>query len=67
MRLFQDLVSEEVEDPIGDVYVDEDGEGLDGAHVIGLGRRHVVGEAHYRQDEHCCEYGRIYGHLIRLI
>ena len=51
--VLEDLVADEVEDPVGDVDVDEDGEGLDGAHVLGLGGRHVGGQAHYRREEHC--------------
>ena len=50
--LLEDLVADEVEYPVDHVGVDEDGEGLDGAHVLGLVRRHGMGQAHYRQEEH---------------
>ena len=43
MRLLEDLVADEVEYPVDHVGVDEDGEGLDGADVLGLVGRHGVG------------------------
>ena len=56
MVLLQFLVADEMEDPVDDVDVDENGEGLDGAHVLVLLIRvGVVGQAQYRQEEHCGE------------
>ena len=56
MVMLQYLVADEMEDPVDDVDVDENGEGLDGAHVLVLLIRvWVVGQAQYRQKEHCGE------------
>ena len=54
--MLQYLVADEVEDPVDDVDIDEDGEGLYGAHVLGLPVGvGVVGQAQYWQEEHCGE------------
>ena len=54
--MLQYLVADEMEDPVDDVDVDENGEGLDGAHVLVLLIRvGVVGQAQYRQKEYCGE------------